>query len=163
MEEQSNQQESSLFGLTIDLNSRTHLSETAGWTRFLAIAGFIFIGLMICWGILMPAFMENNLSRYNRAGVQPPFSTSMYTVMMLVYVIIFGSIYFFPCLFTLRFSNRVKKSLRTNDQEMLSSAFKNLKITVRYLGVLTIIFLSIFIIALLVFVVALSSLPPGAQ
>jgi len=162
MEEQSRPSDPSLFGLTIDLNSKAHLLETASWTKFLAIAGFIFIGVMICWGILMPEVIENNLSRTNQE-FQSTFPKSSYRIVMIVYVTIFGFIYFLPCLFTLRFSNQMKKALNSNNQGVLILAFKNLKITARYIGVLTIIFLSLFVIMAVVMLIVMPDLPAAKQ
>jgi uncharacterized membrane protein YjgN (DUF898 family) len=152
MEQDNQTHESSIFGLTIDLNSKTHLVETARWTRFLAIAGFVFIGLMIVYGIVMSAVMGNAMSKVDN-DMGPAFS-SAFGVVMIMYMVVIGVIYFFPCLFTLRFSNHLREALNTNDQEKLTKAFQNLKITVRYLGILTIIGLAFFVIAILFAIIA---------
>jgi uncharacterized membrane protein YjgN (DUF898 family) len=162
MEEQTQPQSSSLFGLTIDLNSKAHLLEAAKWTKFLAIAGFIFIGLMVSWGILMPELMKNSIPKLN-PDFENDFSISMFRTMMIVYMLVFAAIYFFPCLYTLRFSNLMKRSLHTNNQEKLTSAFKNLKITVRYLGVLTIIFLSLSVLVFVIFLITFPNMPGTTQ
>src|SRR5256885_16811682 len=107
--------DSSLFGLVIDPNSRIHLTETAKWTRFLAIAGFIFIGLMILYGVMMSFVFNNLMDKYQPAFPQT-YPANMGIVLVL-YMVIFGLIYFFPCLFTLRFSNYMRRALYSNDQE----------------------------------------------
>lgn len=162
MEEQIQSQSSSLFGLTIDLNSKVHLSEAARWTKFLAIAGFIFIGLMILYGFLMPEFMRSSISRFPNEEPRD-FPVSMFRTIMMVYMLIFGAIYFFPCYFILRFSNFMKDALNTNSQEKLVSAFQNLKITVRYLGVLTIIFLGLAVLGSLIFIITMLTMPQPIQ
>ena len=146
--DQQDQQQESLFGLSIDPHSRMHLAETAKWTRFLAIAGFVFIGLMILYGIVMSVVVSKITPRYS-SEFESPYSSTIGFV-LIIYTIIFGVIYFFPCLFTLRFSNYMKEALNTNDQEKLNSAFQNLKIAARYLGILTIIGLALFAIVILI-------------
>ena len=154
--EEPNAPQESIFGLNIDPNSRVHLTETAKWTRFLAIAGFIAIGLMILYGIIMSFTFQRFMPRYSE-GFESPYSTSGLGYIFIVYTSIFGIIYFFPCLFTLRFSNFMKQALLANDQDKLTLAFQNLKITVRYLGILTIIALVLGVISLL-FILAAGSL-----
>jgi len=146
--EQQEQSQDSLFGLSIDPNSRMHLAETARWTRFLAITGFVFIGLMIVYGIVMSVVINKAMSRYSNDFGSPYSST--FSFVMIIYMLIIGVIYFFPCLFILRFSNFMREALHTDDQDKLTSAFQNLKITVRYLGILAIIGLVLFAIIILV-------------
>ena len=68
--------------------------------------------------------------------------------MILVYVLA-GLLYFFPCLFLLQFANKMKIALTEGDDLMLSESFRSLKKTFRYMGVLTIIFLALFLIGML--------------
>jgi hypothetical protein len=55
----------------------------------------------------------------------------------------------FPCLFTLRFANKMRIAIDANDMHHLNESFRNLKITFRYLVIVTIIFLALVIIGLL--------------
>ena len=56
MEQQNQNQDADLFGLSIDTTGRAHLTEAAKWARFLAIVGFVFIAFFAvirhCWRIL---------------------------------------------------------------------------------------------------------------
>ncbi|MES1219129.1 MAG: hypothetical protein ABUT20_26725, partial [Bacteroidota bacterium] len=61
-------QESSLFGLTIDQESKSHLSEAARWARFLAIVGFVICGLIVILGIFFGSIFSSMSSRYGRYG-----------------------------------------------------------------------------------------------
>jgi hypothetical protein len=65
------------------------------------------------------------------------------------YIIIVAVLYFFPLLFTLRFANKMRTALSANDQQALNSAFQNLKICYRYIGILTIIGLVFLAIAVI--------------
>jgi uncharacterized protein YneF (UPF0154 family) len=152
MDQPGQQNVNPLFDLSLNSDSRYHLAETARWTKFIAIVGFIFIVLMIIYGIFMGSFFGKQMNQF-QGEYQPPFREEMLRTMMILYTVIFGVIYFFPCLYTYRFSNHLKTALGLNDPVKLSLAFKNLKMTARYLGILTIIFLVFMIIGVIAFIV----------
>lgn len=138
-------QNTSLFGLGIDHISRSHLSEAARWARFLAICGFIFLGLLIIYGVfisLVFASMTNKLGDFENTSNSSNLNKMM-GVGMLIFYIICTVIAFFPYYFLLRFANKMKAALISNDQEELNSSFQNLKILYRYMGILMIISLAL--------------------
>src|SRR5687767_3597976 len=131
-------QEPTLFGFGIDQSSRSHLWEAAKWAKFLAIIGFIMCGIIALIGIFAGSFLSSMSSRYDDYGDSASVFAGMRVFMILLYVGI-AVIYFFPCLFLLRFANHMKNALSTDDQVTLNSSFQNLKITFRYVGIVTII------------------------
>jgi len=144
-------QNTSLFGLGIDNISKSHLSEAAKWARFLAICGFVFLGLMVVYGIFMSfvfANMMGTMSKYDST-----YSTnSLKNIMgagMIIFYIVCAVIAFFPYYFLLRFANKMKAALLSNDQDSLNGSFQNLKILYRYMGILMIISLAFMIFAIL--------------
>ncbi len=142
-------QGSSLFALEIDANGKSHLSETARWAKFLAIIGMVMCGLMVIGGIFVSAAMTGAMNDLERGGYPGTAGTpGMGAAMMVVYIIM-AVVYFFPCLFTLRFANHMKSAIANNDRTSLNESFKNLKVTFRYMGVITIVFLSLFLISFL--------------
>ncbi|MFL5742064.1 MAG: DUF5362 family protein [Flavisolibacter sp.] len=130
---------SSLFSLTIDPVTKSHLLETARWGRFLAIMGFILCVLIVVLGVFFGSLMTRI---YNRDGIQP-MPAGMNIVMACVYLVI-AVIYFFPCLFLFRFSSGIKLALNSNEQDRLNASFENLKSLFRYVGIMTIIILVIY-------------------
>lgn len=145
-------QSSSLFGLSIDPTTKAHLTETARWAKFLAICGFIMLALMIVYGIVITTVMsatmgamENEFGGYYQ---QSSLTAGMTTFMIVIFIVV-ALIYFFPILFTLRFANKMKIALNNNDQDALNESFMNLKITLRYLGILTIICLALMLLSIL--------------
>ncbi len=146
--EQEQQQPDSLFSLNFDQAIRTHLSEAARWGKFLAIFGFIICGLIIVAGLFMAANF-NELTSTSRRYSMYESSTAldgMGTMMAVIYIIL-AAIYFFPCLFLLRFSNKMKAALQTDDQALLTGSFQNLKIMFRFVGILTIIIIAFYLLA----------------
>ena len=150
-------QETSLFGFGIDTASRVHLAEAAKWARFLAIVGFVVCGLIVILGIFAGSFlsMMSGLSSDDYRGSTA--LTSGLGAFMAVFYIGMAILFFFPYLFLFRFANHMKSSLNTNDQLTLNSSFQNLKIMFRYVGILTIVLLSFYALAILMVIVTAAS------
>jgi amino acid transporter len=144
-------QNNSLFDLSITPESRSHLSEAAKWAKFLAICGLIGLILIVIAGLYMSFTLSRTMgafeSEFRREGVG--YSSTGLGITTAVTYILMALLYFFPLLFLLHFSNKMKAALAANDTGMLSESFRNLKKTFRYLGVLTIIGLVFFALALL--------------
>lgn len=136
----------SVFSLSIDPVSKMHLTEAAKWARFLAIVGFIFLVLMVASGVLMATTVSSLEDGYLReyGGMRNRQAGSIMGASMAIVYVILALIYFFPLLFTLRFANNMKAALAADNQERLNASFQNLKATLRYMGVITIIGLVIF-------------------
>ncbi len=145
------EQNTSLFEMNVSTESRSHLGETAKWAKFLAICGMICIILMIIFGIVISMTVSKQSSQfdelYRQQGVG--FSSRGLGAGMMVMYILMGLLYFFPCLFTLQFANKMKLALASNDSLLLSESFRSLKKTFRYMGILTIIGLVFLLLALL--------------
>ncbi|TMI74759.1 MAG: hypothetical protein E6H09_02630 [Bacteroidetes bacterium] len=147
----------SLFGLNIDLNSKNHLSAAAGWAKFLAIVGFIGCGLLILFGIFAGSIFQSYNSRYEGFDRNPMMGTRGFGAFAATFYILIALLYFFPCLFLFNFASKMKSALLADDQDQLNSSFQNLKRTFRYMGVLTIIGLSFYVLAILVVLLMASS------
>lgn len=145
---EENQSQSQLFSLTIDPLIKSHLSETARWGKFLAILGFILCGLVVIIGIFFGSIFSMLATRSEVPYNSPVNSGSFGAMMAIVYIII-AVIYFFPCLFLYRFSSKMKTALNGNEQTDLTLAFQNLKSLFRYVGIITVIILAIYLIIFL--------------
>lgn len=142
-------QNSSLFSLSIDVNSKEPLAEAARWARFLAIVGFVFLGFLIIAGI---AF-SSAFSRLGRV-TEPALPSTAYGIgyglgTALVYLAM-ALIYLFPLLYLLRFANAARTALASNDQELLMQCFLNLKRFLRYAGILTIVGLGFLVLSVVI-------------
>jgi MFS family permease len=136
--------ETSLENRKIEIGQETlnKLNTTRKWTMFLAIIGFIFLGLFIVIGVIAGTF----LSAFNsgKTGLGIPES------LMFVIFLVLAVICFFPILFLFRFSKHTANAVLTLDKQELHKAFKNLKSYFVYLGVLIIIVLTFYVVALIV-------------
>ncbi|MFA5820415.1 MAG: DUF5362 family protein [Bacteroidales bacterium] len=136
--------ETTLENRKIEIAQETlnNLNTTRKWTMFLAIIGFIFLGLFIVIGVITGIF----LSAFNSGATSMGIPESLLEVIFIILAIV----YFFPVLFLFRFSKHTAHAVQTLDKQELHKAFQNLKSYFAYLGVLLIIVLSFYIVALIV-------------
>jgi uncharacterized membrane protein len=135
--------ETSLFELQIDHEVSSHLRETAKWAKFLSIVGFVFIGLILVF-VLFAGTMISSYSSSSVIGAALG-SGGMVQIVLLLAMI---ALYFFPCLFTFNFSNRMLRALRDSDQYTLIASFRQLKLCYKFVGILTLVFISLYVLIL---------------
>ena len=141
-------QPSSLFGLGIDPAAKAHLAEAARWARFLAILGFVLMGLAVLMVVFAGAFFATlGVGTYrNSTGDISPAASGFAGAFQFVFLILMVALYFFPCLFLFHFANKMKNALAANDQDTLNSSFQNLKKFFRFIGILTLVVLAFYAI-----------------
>ncbi len=128
--------------IEIDEQTLKYLNTTRKWAMFLAIIGFIFVGLIIIIGLIAGTFLTAFNSGEKGLGIPES--------LMFIPVLFIALIYFFPVLFLFRFSKHTSHAIHTLDKQVLNRAIKNLKLYFAYIGILIIIVLLIYIIALIV-------------
>jgi magnesium-transporting ATPase (P-type) len=126
--------------IEIDQDSLRYLNTARKWTMFLAILGFIGIGIIIIIGLIAGVF----LSAFKTAATPTGFPEWLISVIILVFAII----YFFPVLYLFRFSKHTSNAVNSLDKEEMKKAFRNLKSYFLYCGILIIIILALYIVVL---------------
>ncbi|NOQ74983.1 MAG: hypothetical protein GQ574_23420 [Crocinitomix sp.] len=125
-------------GLVINEQIKTELRKTAKWTTFLAVLGFIAIGVMVLSSLYM---LSNASSGYGY------FSEQLFA-MGVTYIIV-AIIYFFPVYFLMKFSTKMKDALGLGGQMSLNEAFGYMRKQYQFVGILAIVIISIYIIVIL--------------
>jgi uncharacterized membrane protein YjgN (DUF898 family) len=150
------EENTSLFSLSIDSSSKEHLTEAAKWARFLAIAGFVFLGLLVLAGLFASVALSRlyGTSDLNSRG---NLGSAMGTTTAITYIFM-ALIYFFPLLYLFRFASAMRAALNANDQDRLNVSFQNLKACFRYVGILTVIGLAFALIAIIISLVAVATI-----
>jgi hypothetical protein len=128
----------------LTLESVSYLLKAAKWGKFLAILGFIVAGLMAIAGILM-SFVLNSLTD-EMAPLNLPFSP---VVLSFIYLIAAG-IYLIPVIFLNSFSNNATKAVNMSDTGKLTSSLKNLKNLFVFVGVATVVILTLYTFILII-------------
>jgi hypothetical protein len=125
--------------LTLTSSAKRFLKETAKWCKFLSILGFVGIGLMLIFSIFtgtMIGILQNTVSQ--------PLPKGLAITSSITYLLI-AIIYFFPMYYLFQFSNRMNKALLMKNDETFEKAFEMLKSHYKYIGVLTIITMSLYL------------------
>lgn len=137
------EQSSNLFELQLDQPSINYLSEAARWGRFLAIIGFIYCGFMVIFGLffstvmrMMPTVGDTGMSAVSNGFLG-------------VFIIILSLVMFFPALYLWNFSSKIRKAFSNNDQPLLTESLKNLKSFFKFYGIILIVVLSFYALALI--------------
>ena len=126
--------------LTVNTESKSYLKEIANWTFFFSILGFISIAFLLLIGIFS-SFIIDTLPEAQTAQV--PFDLG--TILTVMYIS-FAVIYFLPMYYLMQFSTKMKKALVTKNDEMLAEALGVLKSHYKFIGVLTIIMISLYVL-----------------
>jgi hypothetical protein len=113
------------------------LQESAKWSKFMAIIGFIGIGLMV----LVSLFMAIGFSSMG-ASTMPelPFSMSVFSI---IYVL-FAAIYFFPVYYLYQYATKTSAALHSKNKQLLADGLENLKSHHKFLGIFTLIIISLY-------------------
>lgn len=137
---------SSSFTLQVDNNNISFLSEASRWGKFLSILGFVLCGI-----IVLCALFANTLISSAFKQVDPQFANlgAAGGIIVAIYYLIIGLLYFFPSLYLFNFSSKMQTAIRNNDQVSLNNAFKNLKSCFKFWGILVIIGLCVIGVAII--------------
>ena len=113
------------------------LQESAKWSKFMAIIGFIGIGLMV----LVSLFMAIGFGAMG-ASTMPelPFSMSVFSI---IYVL-FAAIYFFPVYYLYQYATKTSAALHSKNKQLLAEGLENLKSHHKFLGIFTLILVSLY-------------------
>jgi len=136
---------SNLFELQVDHLATAYLGETARWAKFLAIVGFVFCGLLALVALFAGTIFSTAMSAFGGGGV-----SFMGGAALTIIYLLLALLYFFPCLYLFKFASKMQVALRNNDQQQLGESFRNLKSCYRYLGILMIIILGFYALAIVV-------------
>lgn len=128
--------------IEIEQETLSLLNTTRKWAMFLAIVGFIILGLIVIIGLIAGTFLTAFNSGEKGLGISES--------LMFVFIFLLAVIYFIPILFLFRFSKHTSHAVQTLDKLELHKAVKNLKSYFVYIGILIIIILSIYLIVLII-------------
>jgi hypothetical protein len=136
--------------LYLSQEAQGFLKETAKWGYFLSILGFIGIGFMVVLALFIGTIFSaiSGLSgTANSMGVlETGFISGLYLLIALLY--------FFPIYYLFKFSSNLKKAFKSNDNDLITTSFEYLKSHYKFIGILTLVFVVIYVLILLFSVLA---------
>jgi hypothetical protein len=127
--------------MSVNHEMKDYLLETSKWGKLLSIVGFVLIGLLLLLGLgVIIGFSA--FSGIAHTG----FPMGAFGI---IYILI-AVIYYFPVNYLNKFSGQMKQGLLSNDQQSVTSAFGNLKSLFKFMGIFTIVILSMYAVALII-------------
>jgi hypothetical protein len=134
-----------LFDLHLDQASINFLSETARWSRFLSIVGFVYCGLLVLVGIFFGTIMSM-MSAVSGGESTPSMIGNGLSGGLIIIV---SLLLFFPAYYLFNFSTKMRRALHHNDQPVLTDSLKNLKSFFKFYGIFVIVVISFYIVVFL--------------
>lgn len=120
--------------------AKKYLMEASKWANFIAIVGFIAIGLLIIMSFSIGTIMAN-LPEGSLGGLSPKFFSFFY--------LIAAGIYFIPVFFLFQFGQKTRQALLQDDHNLLTFGLKKLRSHYKFIGVLFIIFIALYFLLIL--------------
>ena len=115
------------------------LNKTVPWIKFLSIMGFILCGFMVIFALVL--LLSGGI--YGKT-----YGAGMGSSVFLVYLVLAIVIYF-PNSYLYHYAGNLRKFFNSKDASTLETAFKLQKQYWMFMGVLVIIYLSFFAIAMI--------------
>lgn len=127
--------------LTDDSKSKTYLLEVSKWGKFLAIVGYIGIAVLaiVAIALIVISFITS---------IKLDVGLSLGTFGVIYFAL--AILYYFPVKFLYKFSIQIKKGLESDNNQDITLGFENLKSLFKFLGILTIVILSIYALLLVI-------------
>ncbi len=133
--------------LQLDEQAVNALRESAKWSTFLAVLGFVGIGLMVIAAIFMGSAMAMlPEDPYSSAGMNP-FGAMKGFISIFYFVL--AVIYFFPILYLYKYATGMKNALNMRNNNTLSDALVQLGKHHKFLGIMMIVLISLYIIVII--------------
>lgn len=110
------------------------LVEGAKWAKFLAIVGFVSIGLMLVGGL----FVGSSMSALSGA------TGAMSGALLVALYFLIAGLYFYPVYALYKFAKNIKLAIEHNNNNAFATGIRYLKGMFKYMGIITVIFLSLY-------------------
>lgn len=133
-----------IFNLGVDETATYYLKDTVRWTKFMAVLGLIFTGLLI----LLGAFISFGAAFAGLQNAIPGYGVGFGAGMFVMYLV-FGALYLYPIICLLKFSSQMKAALRSSDVMLFNSALRYQRNMWKFMGILMIILLCFYGVVLI--------------
>jgi hypothetical protein len=122
------------------------LRESAKWSMFLAIIGFIGIGFMILAALFMTSAMSMIPDGNQGLGASPFGAIKGF---ISVFYILMAVVYFFPIMYLYKYASGMKMALNNYNSDAVSDALVQLKSHHKFLGITMIVIFSLYLLIII--------------
>ncbi len=132
--------------LVVSEDIRSYIYQSSKWTRFLSIIGFIFSAMMVLISFSVGSLMT---AMNTTVGAQNNPYNALGSGVLTIILLLSSALYFYPSFMLFKFSNAAKQGVLYGDQKSLNDAMSNLKSFFKFWGIVLIVVLSIYALAIL--------------
>ncbi len=140
------EEEDGAIRLIITEDVRSYIYETAKWTKFLSIVGFILTGMMAMIALSVGSVMDSMSEIPAYSGL-----AAMGSGVFIFFYLLLALVYFYPSYLMYKFSSAAKLAVLYGSQESLSEAMSKMKSIFKFWGILTIVFISLYVLMIVLF------------
>lgn len=130
--------------LIVTEEMRSHFYEIAKWASFLAVVGFVITGFMVIAALTVGPAMNSNPEIRAMIGKMGSLGSIGFTVICMIYAFVI----FYPSLLLFKYSTKAKLGILYGEQSSLDEAISKLKSLFKYWGILTFIFIGLYVLML---------------
>ena len=123
----------------LDTMAKSYLLSTAKWARFLAIVGFVFVGIIVLLAFMAGTIFSSMSALAPQMGLMSGSFGAVFTAIYLA----MAAIYFFPTWYLFKFATNAIKAIE-HKSSSLAVAFSNLKSCFKFWGVMCLIFIGFY-------------------
>lgn len=123
-----------------------NLKTSANWAKLIGICGFVLTGIVVVFGII------GSFAQTRMPDQMIPANT-MNPMIQIAILLISALLSFFVYLFLYNFGCKAKRGLENAQKEDFEEGIENLKIFFKYMGILTLIGISIFALTILISII----------
>jgi uncharacterized membrane protein YqjE len=116
--------------LEVSESVKSSLDTMVYWSKFLAILGYIGVGLMVLLAIIM-FVMPTSYYYYN-------------TSFVCFFYLIIAVIYYYPASYLYKFATNTRHALNSDNQTGLNNGLSNLASNFKFVGVMAVVIMSIY-------------------
>jgi len=136
--------DSEIHALEITSESRDYLLTTAKWGRFIAIVGFVFMGLFLLIMIFAGSAFSMAMSELESDPAMSPLPAGVGTGIMTAYMIFIFAITLVPLYYLYTFSTKTIRAVKSSNTEDLTDGLKNLKSLFKFYGIFMAIMVGLY-------------------
>ncbi len=120
---------------------RDVLHNTAKWTKFLGIVGFVLTGVVVLASVILMAFS----TFIDEFGLFEDFGSLVFGFLYLIG----GILYFFPSLYLFQYSQKLSATIHSQDENLLVQALEKNKSFFQFVGVLMAIMVGLYVVGIM--------------
>ena len=125
------------------------LRKTRPWTLFLAILGFVFTGLGMLFGLFMILAGGFAGDLPHQPGTPQFFGTAFGFGFGILYLIMSVFLYLLPCIILFRYGSAIGRIAGNDSQTAMEEALLRQKTFWKYIGILMIIVLALYVLLII--------------